>query len=352
MLTRRGWTVAGVAVLAFVLAALHGARSLNAVVVPALVALGAALVQVRRAERPDVERLLPDEAFVGDEGSVQLEVRTGSPVAARVTDAVPAGVRAAGADRETTVHETDLTYDVRYVERGDQPFGPLVVTVYDVLGLARREFRYDDRDVQLVFPWVADLRGSARHALNLLPDVKLERRREEFEGLREYEPGDPLRDVNWKASAKQASGDIVVTEFVAEEEEGTVAMAVGADRRGVDAAATAAASVALYLVDAGIAVSLAAPNGTLPAATGDAQRERILELLAQMPEGSPPEDAVEAADLVVHGERNPTEATVTVGGREMRFEDLTGGEVRPPTPDRSVGSLRSRIGSVAGVVLP
>lgn len=350
MFTRRGWTVAGVAALAFVLAALHGARSLNAVVVPALIALGAALFQVRRADQPSVERLLPDEAFVGGDGVVELEVRTGSPVAARVEDGVPSGVTAVGAQRETTVHETALSYDVQYVARGDQAFGPLVVTVYDVLGLARRQFRYDDRDVLLVYPWVADLRGSARHALNLLPDVSLERRREEFEGLREYEPGDPLRDVNWKASAKQASGDIVVTEFVAEEEEGSVTMAVGANRSGVDAAATAAASVALYLVDAGIAVALAAPNGTIPAATGDTQRERLLDLLARMPEGSPPEDAADAADLVVHGERDPTEAAVTVGGREMSFEDLTGGEVRPPTPDRSVGGLRSRLQGVAGVV--
>ncbi|WP_162562561.1 hypothetical protein [Salinigranum rubrum] len=88
-LTRRGWTVVAVALSGTLMAAWFGARSLNAVVFPCLVALVAAVVQVRRTGVPTVDRTLPPNGFPGDSGEVTLRFETDAPFTAVVRDALP-----------------------------------------------------------------------------------------------------------------------------------------------------------------------------------------------------------------------------------------------------------------------
>ena len=91
-LTRRGWTVVAVGVSGTAMAALFGARALNAVVFPCVVALVAALVQVRRIDPPRVDRTLPKNGFPGDSGEVTLRFETDAPFTATVEDALPSSV--------------------------------------------------------------------------------------------------------------------------------------------------------------------------------------------------------------------------------------------------------------------
>ncbi len=91
----------------------------------------------------------------------------------------------------------------------------------------------------------------------------------DYYGVREFRPGDPLRHVHWKTTARR--GELVVREF--EREAGTplvvlVDNRVRSDREGrsslLDTEARLAASVAHYAHHAGHPVTLAAYRGETP----------------------------------------------------------------------------------------
>jgi uncharacterized protein (DUF58 family) len=330
-LTRRGKAALGVVVLGVVASFVFGAQALGVIVIPVVVAVVGAVVQVRRAGRPGVRRRVPDPGFIDETKQVSLSFDVGSPVAATVEDHADDGLELSGAHFEATLGATDLAYDVTYRDRGEHDLGPLSVRVVDVLGLAAAEHEYGERDRVLVYPRVYALTGSTRHDLNLLPEGGFEHNREEFDSLREYDRGDSLRDVHWKSSAKRAADDLVVKQFVSEEDVGDVQIACESADGWDDPVAEATASIALYLLDSGIRVGVSAPNGELETDAGAEQREAILSLLATVGPGQVPDDHRSRANVVVTG-REKTGVRVEIAGREVPFssfvaDELTGEEV-------------------------
>ena len=317
MLTRRGRALAVLILLSFFMATTYGARSLNAVMVPAVLALVAAVVQVRRADRPSVTRQVPPAGFVGETRTVALDVTAGTAIAAAVTDRTDAALDAGLVTRETTLDAT-VSYEITFRRRGEHEFGPASVTVTDVLGLAERTFEYRAADAVLAYPETYDL--TADGVLSLGVDAFADDR-EEFDSLREYARGDSLRDVHWKSSARNPDADLLVREYTGDEEPDAFDLVAEADRGRADEMATAAASVALALLDADVPVRVAAPNGTVAAGRGEAQRTAVLSLLARAGAGSVPSERRGAADVVVRatGEGG---ATVEYGERRVAFEDL------------------------------
>ncbi|TQL44005.1 uncharacterized protein (DUF58 family) [Leucobacter komagatae] len=98
--------------------------------------------------------------------------------------------------------------------RGVIEVGPLTLARQDPLGLLRREVTWRDRHVVRVHPrtvplppgsagMVRDLEGAASSRLT---DADLS-----FHAVREYLPGDPLRHVHWKSTAK--SGTLMVRQY-------------------------------------------------------------------------------------------------------------------------------------------
>jgi uncharacterized protein (DUF58 family) len=320
-LTRRGKGALGVVVLGVVCGYVFGAQELGVIVLPALVAVVGAVIQVRRAGRPAVERVVPDPGYVDETKRVTLRFDVSSPVAATVEDRGDEGVAVSGARFEATLGERDLTYDVTYRERGEHALGPLSVRIVDVLGLAEAEHEYGRSDYVLVYPRVYALTGSTRHELNLLPEGGFEHNREEFDRLREYDRGDSLRDVHWKSSAKRAADDLVVKEFVSEEDVGDVRIACESAGGWDDHMAEATASIALYLLDSGIRVGLSAPNGELETDAGADQREALLSLLATVGPGKVPEEHRDRANVVVTGSES-TGVRVEMAEREVPFSSF------------------------------
>jgi len=342
-LTRRGYVAVGIVVVGIALGAQYGARSLNAVVAPLAVALVAAYVQLRRAEVPQVQRSVPDDGFVGDSVPIHLYLETERSVMGGVVDRVDSGLDGAGNEVETSIGpSTEIQYEVRIERRGRRVVGPTTITITDVLGLLAETFQRTETDQFLAYPRVYELTGATRYELDLLAEEALRHRREEFDRLREYDRGDALRDVHWKSSAKRPDEDLIVKEFVAEEDLGTVTIVAEADEKGGEAMASAAASLALYFLDRGIEVGLVAPDGRIPQGTGQSQRLSILSLLALTDVGGAEGGA--SGDLRVHGHKNG--ATISRDGRELPFTDLTtteiGGERRPTI-------VSSRGGSAAGL---
>ncbi|WP_135819935.1 DUF58 domain-containing protein [Halostella litorea] len=309
MLTRRGWGLLGVVVGCLAMATAYGARSLNAVMVPGLIALVAAVVQVARADRPSVTRGVPADGFVGERRTVTVDVAADAAAAGVVTDRLDAGLGGGTVTRETTVGGT-VSYDVTLEARGEHRLGPASVAVTDVLGLARRAFDYRDTDTLLAYPPVYGLtRGSLPYGAAATAGG-----REEFDHLREYDRGDSTGDVHWKSSAKRPDDELLVREFVGDEPDAVSVVAETADdaRPQADAMATAAASVSLGLLDRGVPVAVDAPAGNVPAGDGPDHRTAVLSLLARTGPGSVPADRRRDADVVV---------TATDGGVDVAFAD-------------------------------
>lgn len=317
-LTRRGYAAVALVALALAAALVSGPRSLNAVAGPLAVAVVAGAVQVARAGRPTVERTAPRPGFPGEDRTVELRVE-GSGVA-RVEDRLSDGLSG-----EATVERslpTTLTYDVTYDRRGTHEIGPATVRVRDVLGLVEAEYEVSGRTPVLVYPHVYSVGDPVATLRTLGPQTD---ERTEFDEIREYVPGDSLRDVNWKTSAKH--DDLLVTEFTDPTDEGAVAVAASCGPGHADAMATAAATVVVAALRAGLAVELALPDGDLPSGYGESHRRHALEMLARTGSGDPPRDAWADADVQVRADDDGV--TVTFDAVARDFDDLTASRDNP-----------------------
>lgn len=309
--TRRAVVLVGICALAIWLASRFGARSLNAVVVPALVVLGAGVVQLVFTDRPTVHRRRPVPGFPGETRTVEIEVETDDPLPARITDRIDSELRTSfsGVTRSLP---TSIDYEITLESRGEQRLGPLTLVVRDVLGLWTKTFEFPKRTPVLVYPETDDIPGTRIFG----GSTRFSDDREQFDELREYVPGDSLRNVHWASSAKR--DELVVMEFDAAIDVTGLAIAAGSTAGYADEMATAAASVATTLLDAGLAVSLSFPGGEIERDGGESQRERVLAALARTGHGRVDADA----DIRVFADADGT--AITIADREMPFEKLTG----------------------------
>ena len=312
--TRRGYGLLVVTVVALALGARFGARSLDALVVPAIAALAVAAVQVYRRTEPSVVRSRPLPGFPGETRTVTLTVK--SDLACDVDERVGPGLRAPEADAQLPGGAA-YEYDVELLERGERTLGPATVSQRDTLGLVSHATDSVRTTPVLVYPEVRPI--ADRTAFSGLVERAGSRDRDAFDRLREYSSSDSLRDINWKASARRADEQFVVTEFAAEDE-GGITVVCEAEAGYGDEMASAAASVACYLLHADLVVDVAAPGGTADEGRGDEQRDEVLGLLARTDAGEVDDAHTERAD--VHVRAGPDGTTVVVNGVEHAFERL------------------------------
>ncbi|MBX0305309.1 DUF58 domain-containing protein [Haloarcula salinisoli] len=308
--TLRGVGVLVVAVGATVVGGQFGQPGLAAIAAPLLVALVGATVQVYLSGLPDIERSTLRRGFAGESRTLELTAE-GSAIA-RLTDR-----RADGIGGDVTARcslPATLSFEVPYERRGEQYLGPVEAKVTDSLGLVVTSGTVDATDEVLVFPPVYRLGGPDAFVRTLTPDAE---ERETFDRLREYTPGDSLRDIHWKSSAKR--DDLLVTEFDDDSEDRELVVAARATAGHGDAMAAAAATVAVGALHSGFAVELATPDETVPAGFGERHQTRLLEALAGTGEGESDRDG--AADVLVSATDDGV--TVAVGDRTEPFDELT-----------------------------
>lgn len=316
-LTYRGAVLAGVAAGCLVLAAVFGARSLNAVVAPAIVALGAAVVIVWRAPTPSIERTVPPDGHPGETHRVRLDVANCGSGNYRLRDQVGDGLGASGSAHDVTDGAATISFELRYLRRGAHRVGPPSIAVTDALGLVERDVSVTgESDRVLVYPAIVDPPRAVRSLLESVVDVDLRPGRDEFDALREYVRGDSLRDVHWKSSARRPGDDLVVKEFDDRSPTDAVRIAIAptGTRDAVDAAARAAASVATLLLKEGVKVGLVTPTERLAPTTGPDHRTAILAALARLTAGQ-----CDAADAGIRITTSGGTAQVQGGGRSVPF---------------------------------
>jgi uncharacterized protein (DUF58 family) len=152
---------------------------------------------------------------------VRIAVRDEPPAAfALDTQVLTAGVR----PRETA----GLLYHARPPRRGDYQFGDLNLRWWGVLGLIVRQARYPAAGSVKVYPNLLDVRKyellvrrGRLHELGLRT-VKLLGMGTEFERLRDYQPDDEYRRIDWKATARR--GRPISTEYETERSQNIVAV--------------------------------------------------------------------------------------------------------------------------------
>jgi uncharacterized protein (DUF58 family) len=156
----------------------------------------------------------PLTAFVVNPVSVRLRSGAGRPLHVTLADAPPPGFDSAGHRRSIGVAgsgEASIDYAVTPRTRGRHAFGDLHLRVLGPLGLAWRPGRVPLGQVVSVYPELglamaglaeigsrmteADRAGRAAHL------GRSEGR--EFAALRHYLPGDDLRSIDWKATARR-----------------------------------------------------------------------------------------------------------------------------------------------------
>lgn len=347
---------------AFLLAQVHGARALGAVVVPGIVVLGAAAWQVTRTREPTLTREPPQDGPVGQRGVVRVTVESTdagqllvrdqlspgleaiepnrgseaaerSPLLATIDPVGSLARRVAGAvgtvpERTATVRTlsgSTAAYHVRLHARGEWTLGPAQIVVRDVFGLFEQVHEVDETDTLLVFPPVRQLLPAAYRQLLTAAGTGTGDKRTVFDGLREYDTGDPLRDIHWRTSAKR--DELVVAEYAEGSTDDRVTIVATATPDSGDAMAEAAAGLAVALLDAGIPVALRVPGDGVLADPGE--RRAVLALLARVTvdTAAPPSDSGPApshsgadADISVHATTGGV--SVTIGDVQSQFETL------------------------------
>src|SRR5580698_902917 len=102
--------------------------------------------------------------------------------------------------------EKSLLYQVTFLMRGFYQLGPLLLESGDLFGLHRR-FRLETKPhFVLVFPKIVPLRGYDLASRRPIGEVRLTHRLFEdptrIAGVRQYQQGDPLNRIHWRATAR------------------------------------------------------------------------------------------------------------------------------------------------------
>ncbi len=268
-----------------VLLAVDGAL-VAAVLLDALFALGPAL---------RVERAAAAIFSVGRANVVTLHVRSRSWRAVRGTiadDPLEACVEIGNpAPFELAARgEASVRYEVVPARRGSRQLGAVTVRYASPLGLVARQDRTRLPATVDVYPDVHAaralelLRRQGRQSARL-GSVRVRGGDTEFERLRPYQPGDEIRHVDWRASARR--DDLTVRQFQAESNQNIVfALDVGRAMRGTTGGLTAidhALNAALLTADvalrggdkAGLMVFDDAPRSFVPPTGGRAGGRRL-----------------------------------------------------------------------------
>ena len=140
--------------------------------------------------------------------------RTGAPYRFEVRDEPPLEFVAEQAEQTGRLPaggEGRLPYHVTPPRRGDFRFGEITVRISGRYGILRRQLRFEAGQSVKVYPRLTEIR---EHELALRRErlleigvhvARLKGAGLEFESLRDYQPGDEMRRIDWKATARRGS---------------------------------------------------------------------------------------------------------------------------------------------------
>ena len=215
MITRHGWTAIAAAIACFAVGRVFGLIELYVVGVGIVIALMVAVISVQRRLPPlNVKRIVsPSLVSVGELARVDIQLANfGSQPSPYLQLWEPVGSNG-GAPMQLAKlapgHAASAAYRVPTARRGLIRTGPLRALRRDVLGLTERTTTLAGTEEVLIVPHTIPLPfpsvGSSGRLGQHLRMKSWGHTGSEFHSLREYQRGDDIRRINWKASARATS---------------------------------------------------------------------------------------------------------------------------------------------------
>src|SRR4051794_2541757 len=319
MLTRRGWSFVGAAGGLYLGGRLLGLVQLAVLAVATVLLLVGAYVWVRiKAPELAARRSFRELLQVGVEGRVDLSVTaTRRTTTVAVADASAHGRRAARFLLPPLVRgeEGRAAYRFPTDRRGRFEIGPLRATITDPFGLVSTSRRLLGTEQVIVYPRAHDIVAPPDiGGLDLDRDHPAVRARVETSGdfmtLRDYAPGDDLRHVHWRSTARR--GHLMMRQNETRRRAPVLLMLdvrpPTHDRASFERAVEATASIATALDRAGRPFEVAWSTGTPVGAPGRRHLAYIMDELAIVePHG--------ADRLLIASTRRRSSALIAVTGR-------------------------------------
>lgn len=173
-------------------------------------------IALRRLARVEISRRLPGRFAVGEAADVRLDIRNPGrfPATVEIFDGIPPGGQAETMPWSGSVApggKARVTHPVRLIERGVAKFGKVHVRRTSLLGLWRMRHHaaaaeevkvYPDYEPVLKF---ALLSMQARQEQMGIVRKSLAGSSRDFHQLREYREGDPMSQIDWKATSRRVA---------------------------------------------------------------------------------------------------------------------------------------------------
>ncbi len=180
------------------------------------------LAVLRWASAVQLERVLPGRFALGEEGRVLLDFRNESPrrLAVEIFDGIPEGAVAEAMPWQGRVEKggrARISHRVRLMERGFADFRPMHLRVLSPLGCWKWRRILGRMEQARVYPDYEPVVRFALLAMQARQDQMGIVRRSlagssrDFHQLREYREGDPLAQIDWKASSRKQ--ELISREF-------------------------------------------------------------------------------------------------------------------------------------------
>jgi uncharacterized protein (DUF58 family) len=183
------------------------------------------LLAYSRHEGVTAERLLTERFSIGDNNKVSLHLKNKYlfPVRVSIIDELPVQFQERKWIRKLKIDRGKdgmIHYLLKPVTRGEYIFNDINVFVHAPLGLVKRHYVFQARQMIKVYPSYIQMRRYQLLAVsNRLQEAGVKKVRKighsmEFEQIKEYVRGDDYRTINWKATARK--GNLMVNNYTDE----------------------------------------------------------------------------------------------------------------------------------------
>lgn len=167
-------------------------------------------------------RVAPKRLSNGDENTIQILIESRYPfsVVLEIIDEIPHQFQVRNFEMKTSLEaqgKKSLNYELTPTERGEYQFGSINLFATSFLGLISRRTKIIQPEKVPVYPSFIQMRKFEMYAIsNRLTDIGVKKIRRlghtmEFDQIREYVPGNDIRSINWKATAR--SQQLMVNQY-------------------------------------------------------------------------------------------------------------------------------------------
>ena len=240
-----------------------------------------------------VRREAPASAYRNDPFTVKIRIenrkRFFPSVSLRFEDASDLGVAKGYVAKIPARAVANVQLQETLKRRGVHRLPDLVISSGFPMGLFRRRLTCPDRSEVVVYPRVVTLRRNVVEQMDESGATPrpLDRNGDEFFALRDYVPGDDIRYICWRVSAR--IGRLIVREL---EPSMARMVVVVFDTRGVpdtpeledqfEESVDLAASLAMMFLEQQYGVAVVTPEASVGLGSGSAHARKVLEMLARV----------------------------------------------------------------------